>query len=46
MGRQRQDWYNQPVWEGPASLSTGHEDEPVCGRLSSGTPLSEGPPKE
>ena len=33
MGRPRQDWCNRPGWVGAASLSTGREDDSVCGRL-------------
>ena len=46
MGKPTQDWYNRPGWDDPAWLSTGREDEPVCGRLSSEWPLSKGPPSD
>ena len=46
MSKPTQDGYNRPGWEGPAWLSTGREDEPVCGRLSSDWPLSKGPPSD
>ena len=46
MGKPRQDWYNRPGWEGTAGLSMGRKDEPVCGRLSSEWPLSNGPPSD
>ena len=42
MGRPRQDWYKRPGWDDPAWLSTGRKDEPVCGRLSSGTAAERG----
>ena len=46
MGKPRQDWCKRPGWDDPAWLSTGGEDEPVCGRLSSEWPLSKGPPSD
>ena len=46
MGKPTQDWYNRPGWDDPAWLSTGREDEPVCGRLSSDWPLSKGSPSD
>jgi predicted Ser/Thr protein kinase len=46
MGKPRQDRYNRPGWDDAAWLSTGREDEPACGRLSSEWPVSEGPPDD
>ena len=46
MSKPRQDWCKRPGWDDAAWLSTGREDEPVCGRLSWEWPVSKGPPSD